>query len=108
MKKEEIRERLEHLPTERLIEVWNEYQFEISGEDAIYSIDYEFDEICRDMSPLEIAENVCGEHFNPAEENFIITPYGFESLATWEVIAHVNITELVDWIADDVRHLGLI
>ena len=101
MKKEEIRERLEQLAHERLIEVWNEYQYEISGEDVIYSVDWEFDEICQGMSPTEIAHNVCGGDFSPVDDYFVTSPYGFESFPIRDTGEHISIGELADWIAED-------
>ena len=101
MRKEEIRERLEHLTAESLIGVWNEYQSEVNGEDVIFSIDWEFDEICQDMSPTEIAENVCGGDFNPVDEYFQITPYGFKSFPGWDVDSYVDVEELAGWISED-------
>lgn len=108
MRKEEIRERLEQLADERLISVWNEYQFEISGEDVIYSVYSDFDEICQDMSPTEIADNVCAGDFSTVDDYFQITPYGFKSFPIWDTEEHVYIDELADWIAEDERREGLI
>ena len=108
MKKVEIRERLELLAYERQIDVWNAYQFEISGEDVIYSVDYEFDEICQGMSPTEIAHNVYGGDFKPVDDYFQITPYGFESFPVWDTDEHVSLEELADWISEDESREGLI
>ena len=107
MKKEEIRERVEQLSIESLVEVWNEYQNENSGDDVIYSI-AEFDEICFHMTPSEIAENVCGGEFDLVDDYFIITPYGFESFPIWDAYKHVYIDELVDWFAEDETRLEMI
>ena len=107
MKKEEIRERVEKLSSESLVEVWNEYQSEISGEDAFYSTD-ELDEMCFHMTPSEIAENVCGGEFDLVDDYFIITPYGFESFPVWDAYKHVYLDELVDWISEDETRLEMI
>ena len=107
MKKEEIRERIEQLTIERLVELWNEYQTEISGDDVIYSI-AELDEICFHMAPSEIVENVCGGKFDVVDDYFMITPYGFESFPVWDAEKHIEITELVDWMADSVSRLEII
>lgn len=107
MKKEEIRERIAELSIESLIELWNEYQNEMSGDDVIYST-VEFDEICFNMSPSEIAENVGGGGLDLGDDYFIITPYGFESFPVWDAYKVVFLDELVDWIAEDGTRLEML
>lgn len=94
MRKEEIRERLEQLTAESLIGVWNEYQFEISGEDVIYSVYGEFDEICQDMSPTEIADNVCAGDFSTVDDYFQITHTGlnpFQYGTRWNILVLMSL-----------------
>lgn len=107
MLKEEIRKTLEQLDHERLIDVWNTYQYQISGEDVIYSVYSEFDEICQGMTPTEIADNVCAGDFSTVDDYFQITPYGFKSFPAWDTVEHISIDELADRIAEDASMEGL-
>lgn len=103
MLKQEIRDKIDEMMCEMQIELWNTYQTQIDGDDYIYTIDFDFNEICCDMSPFEIAENVSNGDFNILDDYFIITPYGFNSFPVWNTEEHVDIDTLVNWIMEDEK-----
>lgn len=91
--KEELKETIKNLTDWEVIDVWNEYCQEISYyEDEIF-IMAEFDDIARDMSPIEILE-----HFGDMDTNddyFINRIYGKSFTNLYDV---VYLDDLVDYI----------
>lgn len=90
--KEEIKEILENLDDCELLRIWNEFD----QYSTIYTSD-EFDEICNNMTPTEVAMKAFYGDFNP-NHNFW-TFNGYENFKSSDYLDElISINDLADYI----------
>lgn len=95
----EIKEYLENLNDGELLSLWNEYRRGQYYDGDIYDMD-EFDEICGNMNPSDLACKIFYGKFNPNDTYFIFN--GYENLESSDYLDDlINIDELAQHICDN-------
>lgn len=103
--KGKLRELLEDMDSEDLIEVWNEYCY-----NAGYMDDYieanDLDELLCGKKPSEVLDALYLEHYNPNDSYVVYTIYGYKSFdfATSEN-SPVDISDIIKYIVDNEESL---
>lgn len=88
-----------------IVAVHNDYcQRNNYMDDYIYNME-EFDDLFYGLSPLEVAEKIYGEDFNPNDSYFIETIYGVESFDDPE--DHAWIVEIAEYCYDHDEDFGM-
>lgn len=94
---EAVEEALSFVDDEIIINLWNEYCYDIRDYDnQIHSMD-EFDDYCCNITPTDIVCNLTAE-FNTHDEYFIDGIYGFKSFDYPQDV--VVFSDLACWLAD--------
>ena len=95
----EIKEYLENLSDSELLSLWNEYRRVHCYDGDVYCIE-EFDEICGNMEPSDLANRIFYGRFNPNDTYFIFN--GYENLESSDYLDDfVDIDELAQHIYDN-------
>ena len=111
------------MPTTTTKTLWdtvNEYLAELNDDETIYLWNYfcesynryedmiqdmcEFDDRCNGLTPTEIANLTREEDFNPNDDYFYETVYGFAS--TSDIFDIVDLSDLTDYIIDNDDDMG--
>lgn len=97
-----IRDCLERMEDDDIIQCWNHYQDEYRGENQIYGM-FDLPIFIEGMEPMSIVEEFAGNsEFNTSDDYFTITIYGYRS---FDWVGHKNcpieIRELASWIDDN-------
>lgn len=99
---------LRGLPEGEQVEVWNTYNDRIAGGDdegKIFPMAY-FDTLCAGMTPLQIADILYDQNFDPEERWFYQSPYG-GILSTNDLsVALQDFPDIADYIVDYSDALG--
>lgn len=104
--KTKLMELLENMDAEDLRSVSNEYNEVVCRyDDEIYRMD-EFDDVCQGWTPTDIAKKILGEDFSLDDDYFVFTIYGIESFSRFNLINHVDIEEIVEYIIENENCLG--
>lgn len=104
--KTKLMELLENMDAEDLRSVSNEYNEVVCCyDDEIYRMD-EFDDVCQGWTPTDIAKKILGEDFSLDDDYFVFTIYGIESFSRFNLINHVDIEEVVEYIIENENCLG--
>lgn len=104
-KYEKILEILKNMDTEELVNIHNEYCMEANyPDDYIYRME-EFDEICGNMEPWEIARTCYYGNFCPAHDYFWFNGYANFESADWTP-DRICITDIAAWIAENENALN--
>lgn len=104
--KTKLMELLENMDAEDLRSVSNEYNEVVCCyDDEIYRMD-EFDDVCQGWTPTDIAKKILGEDFSLDDDYFVFTIYGIESFSRFNLINHVDIEEIVEYIIENENCLG--
>ena len=103
--RQEITGIFEDMTENELISYWNEYCYNNSYYEDVIHYQYEFDDLCSGMSPLEIAEMVNGADVN-GNEYFYDSIYGLEVGDCLDDLP-VDIDTLVDYCIDSYEGLGI-
>ena len=104
-KKERIVELIKEMDTPDVVSIYNEYcEKRHYEEDMIFPIEY-FNERCEDMTPLQIAE-YAKDGFDPDDDYFVETVYGFKSFSYWEDYDMIDVDEIAEYIAENEVSLG--
>lgn len=95
----EIKEYLENLSDSELLSLWNEYRRVNCYDGDIYDMD-EFDEICGNINPSDLACKIFYGKFNPNDTYFIFN--GYENLESSNYLDDfIDIDELAQHICDN-------
>lgn len=97
-----IRDCLERMEDDDIIQCWNHYQDEYRGEDHIYHM-YDLPIFIEGMEPMSIVEEFAkNTKFDTSDDYFTITIWGYRS---FDWVGHENcpieISELACWIDDN-------
>ena len=104
--KAKLMELLENMDAEDLRNVSNEYNEVVCCyDDVIYRMD-EFDNVFQGWTPTDIAKRILGEDFSLDDDYFVFTIYGIESFSRFNLINHVDIEEVVEYIIENKNCLG--
>lgn len=104
--KTKLMELLENMDAEDLRSVSNEYNEVVCCyDDEIHRMD-EFDVVCQGWTPTDIAKKILGEDFSLDDDYFVFTIYGIESFSRFNLINHVDIEEVVEYIIENENCLG--
>lgn len=95
----EIKEYLENLSDSELLSLWNEYRRAHCYDGDIYDME-EFNEICGNMEPSDLANRIFYGRFNPNDIYFIFN--GYENLESSDYLDDfIDIDELAQHIYDN-------
>lgn len=94
--KDKLKELLENMSNDELIQVWNEYQLNINGCDEIFPMDM-FDEIMNHNEPWEIARACYYGKFCPAHDYFWFNGYGNLESSDYPT-DNIYIDDIIDYI----------
>lgn len=95
----EIKEYLENLSDGDLLSLWNEYSGENCRDGDIYCMD-EFNELCGNMEPSDLANRIFYGKFNPNDTYFIFN--GYANLESSDYLEDfIDIDELAQHIYDN-------
>lgn len=104
-KKERIAELIKEMDTPDIVSIYNEYcEKRHYEEDMIFPIEY-FNERCEDMTPLQIT-SYAKDGFDPDDDYFIETVYGFKSFSYWADCDMIYVDEIAEYIAESGLSLG--
>ena len=102
-KRDWIKEQLDKLTDAEYVAVWNEYCEKNGYTDGVIHSMVEFNEMMEGKTPLEIADAVCGGHFNTNDDWFVYkVMYGDEIISDCDARYLSEEYDLLDDILDNI------